>query len=232
MREAGEESEDKGDKEVYYRDAVDPDTGPAQAETRGQERLITPSFDEHARDRDYVGRKQSAGSERSNRIEGYSAADVDEGQEDGDGERDEDRVERNIPSGMDVGEESAARETMVTREGEELTGRCCYVVHATKDCHDHGDGSENSSAGIRLSSVVEDLNVRIAGLRANDALDIAKAEADCDEHEKSHDAVGDSGPDHGARKGVRSIAKLLRHVRSCVRAKEGEDGSQLADETG
>ena len=231
MRERREIRKHKRDAEIHDRNAIDPDTRFAQIELGRQEWLAFESLQKHAGYGYEVRGQDSTDTERRDGVKRYGAADVDHGQYDGDDESDEDGVERDVPAGLDLGEEGAEGDAVVAGEGEELAGRGRDVVHAAKNCHGDGDTGKCDGAGFGLRCIVHDLDVRLPRWRSEHAFYIADGEAEGDEDQEAEDAVGNGGPDHGSGKRFRGIAQLFTHMCCGVRANKREDGSKLSYET-
>ena len=140
MREAGEESEHKGNKEIYDRDAINPDAIFAESEAGGKEGLITVSLEPHTSDGDNVRGQESARSERGNGVECDGTSNINKRKQDRKAKRNEDGVKGNIPPRLNIGQEFAKWDPVITGKGKELARRGCDVIYAAKDSHCAGDG--------------------------------------------------------------------------------------------
>ena len=126
--------------------------------------------------------------------------------------REQDRIDRDLLLLLDLAEEAAKWQSLVTREGVDATGTLRKESVGTAEDDDGDEGGEEAGADGRLGRVVEDLNEGHTGAGGGSGRDIADAEADGDQEDQAGDGSDVDGHDDRFRGLSRGVLHLLGHV--------------------
>ena len=189
---------ERGERGVEGGDDVDGQTESSQRPTRLGQRLRILQFPHReARDANGVRRHLRGELETEDGVESGAGAEIDERQQDGDAERQDRRVDRDVDLVVHAGDPGTARQSTVTCKGPRLPGAGGREGDVADHEQEDGDDGQDVGAGdgVRHGDL-EDVEEWVAGGVVEGVVDGGDGEEQGAEEDEAAAAVDPEGPHH------------------------------------